>query len=391
MFTITNCKLIKENEIIENCNIVIEDGKIKDVNTVKDVTGNYDAKNNFVSAGLIDIHTHGGYGYDFMDCDKKAFDNVLKFHLDNGTTSVLATTVTSSLNSIKKFFKSYREYISNKMNYAEPIGIHLEGPYLSIRNKGAQKEEYILRPDKDDYGFILDNFDIVKTVTISPELPKADEMTKRLVEKGIIVCGGHDDGIFPEFIPAIESGLSHLTHVYCAMSEVRFKDGKRNVGLREYGLCDDRLSAEMIFDNRHIIPELAKMIIKLKGIDKVCVVSDSLRCAGMPNDGRLYKLGSINDSDAQLFKVADGVAVLADGTRYAGSITPIRKMVLNLIDCGYSICDAFKTATINPAKIIKRDDLGKIEKNCIADLCIYDENFNIKNVMKKGLLVKKEV
>ena len=388
MFTLTNCRVIKEEEISESCNIVTDNGIIVDINTEKGLKGDFDAQNSLVSAGLIDIHTHGGFGGDFMDCEKQSFDNALKFHLQNGTTSVLATTVTAPVKSIKNFLQSYRLYTSGKTEYAEPVGVHLEGPYLSVKNKGAQKEEYLLSPDKDDYGFILENSDIIKTGTISPELPKAEIMTKDLVENGIVVCGGHDDGIFPEFIPAIENGLSHLTHAYCAMSEVRFKDGKRNVGLREYGLCDDRLTAEIIFDKKHITSELAKMIIKLKGIDKVCVVSDSLRCAGMPNDGRLYRLGSKDDADAQLFKVSDGVAVLADGTRYAGSITPIREMVLNLMQCGYSVCDAFKTATVNPAKVIRRKDLGRVAKNCIADLCVYDDKFNIKTVIKKGNIVK---
>jgi N-acetylglucosamine-6-phosphate deacetylase len=148
-------------------------------------------------------------------------------------------------------------------------------------------------------------------------------MAKDLTQKGIMVSGGHDDGIYPEFMPAIENGLKHLTHIYCAMSELRFKNDIRSVGLREYGLINDNLTVEMIADNKHIPPELAKMIIRAKGADKVCVVSDCLRCAGLPNDGKLYRLGS--GETAQLVKVNDGVATLADGSRYAGSITCVGK------------------------------------------------------------------
>lgn len=300
-YKIFNCNIIGSERIINDCDIVISNGIISEI-TKNSSDGDYDCKGGYVSAGFIDIHTHGGYGSDFMDMNNTAYDNALKFHSDNGTTSVVATSVTSSIDSIIKFLKYSKDYKNGKQDYAKLLGVHLEGPYLSHKNKGAHKEEYLLNPLKDDYSFIFDYADIIKTVTISPELEGADVMTKELTDRGITVCGGHDDGIYPDFMPAIKNGLKHLTHIYCAMSELRFKNGKRNVGLREYGLTDDNLTAEMIADNKHISPQLAKMILKAKGRDKVCVVSDSLRCAGIKPDGKLYKLGTCDDKDAQLFK-----------------------------------------------------------------------------------------
>ena len=230
---------------------------------------------------------------------------------------------------------------------------------------------------------MLEYADVIKTVTVSPELAGADKMTKKLTEKGITVSGGHDDGIYPEFMPAIENGMRHATHLYCAMSELRFKDGVRNVGLREYVLTDDNITAELIADNKHIPPELARMVIRAKGADRVCVVSDSLRCAGMPDDGRLYRLGS-GDS-AQLVKVNDGVATLADGSKFAGSITPVRKMVKNLIDAGIPVCDAVRMGSHTPARIIGiSDELGSIEIGKRADLCILNESFEIQKVIIDG-------
>ena len=385
MYVIGNCRLITQDKIIENGNLFIKDGKIVKI-IVGDVEKDYDAGGRYVSAGFIDIHTHGGYGSDFMDATDEAFDNVLKFHLDNGTTSVVATSVTASISSTERFLNFCREYMQKERKYARVLGAHLEGPYLSVKNKGAQKEEYLLNPEKDGYEFILRHKDVVKTVTISPELSGAGEMTKTLTENGITVCGGHDDGIYPNFMPAVENGLKHLTHIYCAMSELRFVDGKRNVGLREYGLLDDNLTAEMIFDERHIPTSLALLLLKAKGADKLCVVSDSLRCAGMPVDGKLYKLGTLDDEDAQLFKVADGVAVLADGTRYAGSITPVQKMVKNLLNAGVLVCEAFKVGTSTPAKILGRADIGRIDKGCVADLCVFENDFSLKDVFTDGKL-----
>ena len=234
---------------------------------------------------------------------------------------------------------------------------------------------------------MLDYAEVIKTVTISPELPGADKMTRELKLRGIVVSGGHDDGIYPEFMPAVEAGMSHLTHLYCAMSDLRFKDGRRNVGLREYALTDDGLTAEIIADNRHIPPELARLIVRAKGADRVCTVSDSLRAAGQPADGRVYKLGS--DEDAVRFVIGDGVAVVENSATYAGSITPVRRMVKNLIDAGIPLADAVKMGTLTPARIVGEDKkIGSIEVGKYADICILDESFELVNLVLNGRKVK---
>lgn len=385
MNTITNCNVIFPDGIKKR-NIVLSGDKIAEI-TERDLPSSYDCQGKFLSAGFVDIHTHGGYGADFMD-GLSAFDDVLRFHLEHGTTSVVATSVTSPVSSLERFLKNCQAYQKGEQKYATLLGAHLEGPYLSLRNKGAQKEDFILTPDKNDYSFMFEYADIVRSVTISPELSGAPEMTKKLKEKGILVCGGHDDGVYPNFIPTIEAGLSHLTHIYCAMSEVRFVDGVRGVGLREYGLLDDHLTAEMIADNKHIPPELARLIYKCKGAEKLCVVSDSLRPAGLPNDGKLYRLGQADDETAQLIRVADGVATLADGSRFAGSITPLSGMVKNLINAGIPVVDAFRMATKTPADIIGAKDVGEIAVGKSADFCVMDETYSLTQVIKGGKLVK---
>ena len=376
-----NATLIYKDGIVNGVDIRIDGDTIAEIGRLDE--NGIDCTDKFVSAGFVDIHTHGGYGSDFMDATDEAIDNVTRFHLDNGTTTVLSTSVTAPVESIVGFIEKARAY-SRKTKYAKVYGVHLEGPFLSLRNKGAQKEEFLLDPETDDYGFITENADVVKTVTISPELDTDGRMTKSLTACGIRVCGGHDDGIYPEFMPSIENGLTHLTHLYCAMSEVRFKDDKRNVGLREYGLLSDDLTAEIIADNRHIPRELARLIFKCKGREKLAVVSDALRCAGMPIDGRLYRLGMQNDESAQLFKVSDGVAVLADGTRYAGSITPLHQMVKNLMDAGIGVVDAFRCATYNPAQIIGARDIGQIKVGNRADIVVMNRQFDIENVYVDG-------
>lgn len=381
-FVLKNGNIIGDDAVHWKTDIKISDGKIVDIGNLAE--NGIDCTGKYISAGFVDIHTHGGYGSDFMDATESAFDDILKFQLDNGTTTVLPTSVTAPVSLIKRFMETARWYKKKEQPYAKVYGVHLEGPFLSLKNKGAQKEEYILNPQKDDYSFITEYKDIVKTVTISPELDADGTMTKELTQNGIIVCGGHDNGIYPEFMPAIQNGLTHLTHLYCAMSELRFENGVRNVGLREYGLLDDSLSAEIIADNRHIPKELAQLIFKCKGREKLVVVSDALRCAGMPIDGKLYRLGMKEDETAQMFKVADGVAVLADGSRFAGSITPLHKMVKNLIDAGVSIVDAFRCASCNPASIIHAEGIGKIEKGFWADILVLNEKLEIEKIFVEG-------
>ena len=349
-----------------------------------------DANGMYLCPGFVDIHTHGGGGVDFMD--ETSHDDALNFHAKNGTTSIIPTAITAPPALLRKFAQRVRaekeKQATGIFTGARILGAHMEGPYLSQKNKGAHPQSCLLTPAHDSYDFLLENADIIKTVTLSPELPGADKMTKALTDVGIVVSGGHDDGIYPEFMPAIGAGMSHLTHLYCAMSELRFKDGRRNVGLREYALTDDSLTAEIIADNRHIPPELARLIIRAKGADRVAVVSDSLRCAGFEKDDRLYKLGS--GDDAQLFRIGDGVAVTADGTKYAGSITPVRAMVKNLIDAGIGIVDTVKTGTLTPARIIGEDkEIGSIEVGKRANICILNANFELIDLILDGNIIQK--
>ena len=212
-----NCRIIGSDSISEPADIWIEHGVISGIGHFDEIDG-YDVKGNYVSAGFIDIHTHGGNGADFMDATDEAFDSVLKYHLKNGTTDVLATSLTASRESIDRFFVETRRYMRLPQKYARVLGIHLEGPFLSLKGCGAQNPEYLLAPGKDEYSFILDNKDIIRSVTIAPELDTDGSMTQVLTENGIMVAGGHDDGAYPEFIPSVKAGLRHLTHIDCAMS-----------------------------------------------------------------------------------------------------------------------------------------------------------------------------
>lgn len=386
--------LIKNGCIVLEDRIFKGDLRIKDVviteigeDLVSDFEETIDANGLYICPGFVDIHTHGGYGSDFMESNREAFTSALRFHTDSGTTTVVPTSCTAGKNDIVNFLKYSNEYMSApEGDIARVPGVHLEGPYLSFRNKGAQNPDFLAVPETHDYSYMIEYKDVIKTVTISPELPGAEKMTRELSAAGITVSGGHDDGIYPEFMGTIDAGMTHLTHLYCAMSEVRFKDGVRNVGLREYALIEPRLTAELIADNKHIIRELGMMIYNAKGSDKLCLVSDSLSAAGMDNDGRTYKIGA--GENAQRIVASDGVARTEAGV-FAGSITPIVGMVKNIVEWGIPIVEAVKMGSLIPARVIHEDNrIGSIKIGKLADVCIVDGDFNVKNVIIGGKIVK---
>lgn len=387
----TNAKVILPNAV-KNVDVLVENGRIRKVGKInpecnEDVC---DLSGRYLAPGFVDIHNHGGYGFDYMDNTENAFERILSFQSDNGITSVVASTVTAPADDIIKTIEVARSVMNKRGKRAKLLGVHLEGPFLSVQNKGAHSAKYLTAPANYDYRYMLDNSDVIKHITISPELEGCVEFTKRATEKGIVVSMGHDNAILPEILPVVRAGATNLTHIYCAMSGVKMFDNKRYVGLREYGLIEDGLTAEVIADNHHMTPELVKLIYRCKGADGMCLVSDCLRAGGMKKDGKFYSLGSDSNSDSQKFMVSDGVAVLSDGSKYAGSIQPISQMLRNIVfDAGVPLTDAVKTVSLTPARIVGEDkEIGSIEPGKCADFCILDENLKVVSTVIDGLIIK---
>ncbi len=375
-------------EICRDVDVRIKDGIIAEIGNITECADETvcDLQGKYLCPGFVDIHTHGGFGGDFMDATDESFDNALRFHGTHGTTSVVPTSVTAPLEQIETMLSAVRRYRDKAPTTCRVLGAHLEGPYLSMKNKGAQKQEFIRVPARDGYAIFTDNADIIIRATIAPELPGSAEMTKELTAAGIVVFGGHDDGERDLIMPVVDAGLAGCTHWYCAMSVAAMRNQVRSVGLMEIGLIDDRLTLELIADNHHLPPELVRLAYRCKGAEKICLVSDCLRAGGMPIDGKLYSLGLLGDETAQRFKVADGVAVLPDGTRYAGSIQPLSQMVRNLVlDCNVPLADAVRMASLTPATVVRMQDrIGSIAVGKYADLCILDSDLQVVNTMVNG-------
>lgn len=384
-------KLVLPDRILNDTDVIIKCGHIEKLIRADEETPDetIDASFCFVCPGLIDIHTHGGEGGDFMDGDEASFDSALRFHADNGTTSVAPTSVTAPIEQIETMIALTRKFKESPHNGARVIGANLEGPYLSLKNKGAQSASY-LRSPSEPCDFITSNRDTVLRVALAPELEGADALVKTLVDAGIQVSAGHDDGDSERSRAALDAGITSLTHWRCAMSDVRMYNLTRRVGLVELGLIDDRLTLELLADGHHLPPELVKIAYKCKGADKLCLVSDSLRAAGTKADGTLFTLGTKNDATAERFRVAGGVAVMEDGTHYAGSIQPLSMMLKNLVnDCGIPLCDAVKMASLVPARLVNKEtELGSIEAGKKADFVILDKSLSVKHTIIDGKIYK---
>lgn len=348
-----------------------------------------DAAGCLICPGFIDLHTHGGGGGDFMDDSDEAFETALQFHAQNGTTSVLPTSVTAPPADILRMFSRARRFRDRKETGCRVLGVHVEGPFLSQKNKGAQKEQDLLEPDRDGYGFLLDNADIAVRVTLSPELPGAEQMTRELTRRGVLVSGGHDNGRSEEILPVVAAGMRHLTHHFCAMSQASIVNGIRSVGLTELGLVDERLTLELIADGHHLPPEMVRLAYRCKGAEKVCLVSDSLRAGGMPEGDALYILGPKGQEAPQLFLVEDGVAKLPDRSRFAGSVQPLSRMVRNLVeDCGIPLIDAVRMASETPARILGvSGEMGSLLPGMRADICILGPDLSPVGVLIGGRLL----
>ena len=386
---ITNAKIILPDKIVEG-SVELDGERISQITestTVCETDDAVDAKGAYLCPGFVDIHTHGGGGVDFMD--DGSYEDALNFHAKNGTTSIIPTAITAPPVLLREFARRVKaemgKQASGDFTGARILGAHMEGPYLSQKNKGAHPQSCLLTPAHDSYDFLLENADVIKTVTIAPELDGAADMVKALRKAGIIVCGGHDDGRKSTLSPALSAGITHLTHLWCAMSKADMYDGVREVGLLEIGLTSPDMTVEIIADGYHMPPELVKIVYTCKGADGMCIVSDCLRAGGMPPDGRLWTLGRECDKLTE-FIVGDGVAKLPDKTHLAGSIQPLSQMVRNLVfDCGIPLCDAVKMATLTPAGVVGEDkSIGSIEAGKRADLCLLDENLNVNTVFIGG-------
>lgn len=369
--TLANVRPFSSGAFGPLCNIVIEDGKILSLGNVMagEIT---DGKGMIACAGFIDIHTHGGWGKDCMEPTFEAIDTVAKYHLSTGITSFCPTTMTADIADIEAALSNMRSY---KTNGARLAGAHLEGPFLSAKAAGAHPLDKLRDPDRENTAFIARNRDVVRRITVAPDLSGAPFVTALCRSMGIQVSIGHDQSIDDEIYACIEAGATSVTHMGNCTSHAsrRYPSPKKHLGLFETALGESRLICEVIADDRHVPDALFDIFYRLKGRDGICFVSDSLSVAGMKEGD--YFLGS--GESAQPIRIEDGVAVLPDKHTYAGSVTPVSKMVSRLFAKGYPAQDLLTMATLTPAKTVGLNDRGDLRPGMLADINLLDDKLNV--------------
>ncbi len=374
---IENGTIITENRLISY--IGNGDITVSDNDTLINATGNY------VSPGFMDIHVHGGGGHDFMDATVEAYIKIAELHAKHGTTGLLPTTLTSTEEELFHSFAIYREAKKLNKKGSKYFGIHLEGPYFSYNQRGAQDPKYLQKPNPDSYLTILESCEDIKRWSIAPELEGAIELGKELKSRNILASVAHTDAICEEVMEAFENGYTLMTHLYSAMSTVTRKNAYRYAGALEAAYLIDDMDVEIIADGIHLPKSLLQFVYKFKGPDRTALVTDAMRAAGMP-DG-LYKLGSLNKGQDVL--VEDGVAKLPDKSAFAGSVATADRLVRTMTQvAGIPLTDVIKMISITPARILKMDNIkGSLTMGKDADIVIFDDNINIQTTIVEGNII----
>ena len=374
MRAIKNGKIILEKEIIEN-KIVLYDNKI--INIVESVDEGremewIDAQGNYVAPGFMDIHFHGAYGYDTMDEDPRALMEMRHRLCENGITSFLPTTMTMEQERIYKALENIKGAMEQDGGGAKILGAHLEGPFIHPLRKGAQREEYMMKPNYE----VIERFlDVIKIITLAPELDANFEfLTAMQQHPHIVLSIGHSNATYQEAMEAMEKGIHSATHLFNAMTGLHHRE-PGVVG----AVLNTEIYCELIADGIHVHPGLFSMLKKVKGPDRIILITDSIRASCM-KCGQ-YELGG------QWVEVESGMAKLKDGT-LAGSVIRMNEALgIFRRHTSDDLPSIIGMASLNPARLLGiHGERGSIAIGKYADMVIFNKEFEILSTIVEGRL-----
>ncbi|MCY4780649.1 N-acetylglucosamine-6-phosphate deacetylase [Sphingobacterium sp. UT-1RO-CII-1] len=393
MLTIINAQIITPFRIIKNGWLqakgptIVAMGDEKDKPNLKHVNEKViDAGGLYLSPGFIDLHVHGGGGADFMDNEVDAYFTVAETHVKYGTTSMLPTTLTSDRKALLDTFAVYDEVLNASNKGVRFLGLHLEGPYFAMNQRGAQDPRYIRNPDRREYLDILKNYGhLIARWSAAPELPGALELALYLNRMGVIASIAHTDAVYDDILKAVENGYTLATHLYSGMSGMTRKDSYRYAGAIESCLLIDDIDVEIIADGVHLPEPFLKLICKIKSKDSIILTTDAMRAAGMP-EGKSILGGKSTGLEVI---VEDGVAKLPDRSSFAGSVATADRLIRTMVNVAeVDLSTAVQMLTLNPARIINcAKFMGTIAVGKNADLVLFDEDINVKSTIIRGKVV----
>jgi N-acetylglucosamine-6-phosphate deacetylase len=368
--------------------VVARGGRIEYAGPSREMPGDaeiIDAEGLYIGPGFIDLHVHGGADSDFMDATLEDTTAVFRYHALHGTTALCPTTCAAPLPEILAALDGFTRYRSGGERWGRALGAHIEGPYLAMSKRGCHLPEHVRNPERSEWEQILERGHVA-SMTLAPELPGAPDLIAALRRRGANASAGHSEALFPELEAAVEWGVNHVTHLYCAMTDAmnnrwRGTANPRRGGILEAVLLDNRLSSELISDGIHLSREMLLVAFRNKGYEKLAIVTDAMRGAGMPEGD--YAFGPRN---GMMARVRNGEARVAGGTGLASSVCPMNDMVRvfrNLTGC--PLWQAVRMASLTPAWIAGVSDrLGSIVAGKAADILLFDEDVRIRRAYIGG-------
>ena len=377
---IINGEILTPQGWLKDGSVLISDGKILEVtNSDLAVIGAkvIDAKGMYIVPGYVSMHSHGGGGHDFTEATPEAFQAATEAHLKHGATTIFPTLSSSSFDTIRQAVETCEQLMAAGNGQIQ--GLHIEGPYLNRKMAGKQWEDCLKDPDPNEYLPLLDSTTCIKRWDISPELPGAHEFAHETTSRGILTAITHTEAEYDEIKAAYQAGFTHAAHFYNAMPGFHKRREYKYEGTVESVYLTDPMTVEVIADGIHLPATILKLVYKVKGVEKTCLVTDALKYAAY--DGEV---------DDPRYIIENGVCKLADHSSLAGSIATMDKLVqVMAFKANIPVADAIRMATETPANIIGVGDRkGTLQRGKDADILILDKKLNVRCVFSQGNMVE---
>jgi N-acetylglucosamine-6-phosphate deacetylase len=383
--------IVLPDRIVDGGEVCVQNGRITAVGRPSASTAGESDQTvetaGYIAPGFIDLHVHGGAGADFMDGTVEAVGRVLAAHLKHGSTSLLATTTAARHEQIMAMLAAcQQQHASHQTGCARLLGVHLYGPYFRVEARGCHPGSPIRPPEPAEYEQYLSS-GVVATASIAPELPGAEEFVKRCLAHGIKAGAGHTYATFDQMAAAVQWGVRHVDHLFCAMSDrARLRQEQTypmRGGVLEATLFFDELTTEVIADGKHLSADLLLLARKIKGPDRLALVTDCNRALDMP-DGE-YLFGP--SAGGEPFVRHDDVGLMPDRRALASSVRGMDHMVRTFMELtGCPIWEAIRMASLTPARIAGFDhEVGSIEPGKRADLLVLSRDLQIEDVYLDGV------
>lgn len=375
---IINGQILTPQGWLKDGSVLISDGKILEItNSDLAVIGAtvIDAKGMFIVPGFISMHCHGGGGHDFTEGTTEAFKEAVAAHLKHGSTTIFPTLSSTTFENIRLAAATCDQLMAEDAD-TTIMGLHIEGPYLNENMAGTQWKEFLKNPDPEEYKALVESTKCIKRWDISPELPGAHDFARYMTSKGILTAITHTEAEYQEIKDAFAAGFTHAAHFYNAMPGFHKRREYKYEGTVESVYLMDDMSVEVIADGIHLPATILKLVYKVKGVEKTCLVTDSLKFAG-------YTGETINDPN---YVIENGVCKWADRQTLAGSIATADVLVQTMVKkAGIPLEDAVRMASETPARLTGiADSKGTLEKGKDADIVILDNDVNVRCVFTKG-------